>query len=100
MLPGQVVNGDFHYQRIAGIIGHIFLQIISFREILGSYLSQKLVFLLFVNHLLNTPETNNAGKVVPPLAGILHRLGKNRKTNLIIGTNGIQFMPGLGTVEV
>lgn len=51
MFSGHVVDGDYHYQGIRGVLCHVFLQVIAFREVFGSNLSQKPVFLLLIRHL-------------------------------------------------
>ena len=100
MFSRHVVNRDLKDQRISGIVGHVLFEIIAFREILGPNLPQKAVFPLLLRHFRNAPETDDAGKAVPPLAGILHGLRKHREADLVICPDGIQLMPGLGTMEV
>ena len=97
MLSGHVVNGDTQYQRIRGIFGHVFLQVISFREIFGSNLSQETVFLLLVRHLRDTAEADDAGKAVPPFPRIFYRFGKNREAHLVIAPDGVDLVANSGS---
>ena len=70
MLAGHVVDRYLQNQRIPGIVRHIFLQIIPFREIPGPDQSQDPVLLLIIRHFRDAPEADDADKTVPPLAGI------------------------------
>ena len=46
-----MVNPDFQDQRVAGILGHIALDVIAFREILGADESQQTILFRLFGHL-------------------------------------------------